>query len=182
MKKLLLLGALLLLQTAAVVRAEGLYTIPVKTIDGQETTLAPYKGKVMLICNVASHCGNTPQYTPLEANYEKYKDQGFVTLGFPCNQFLGQEPGSNDEIQKFCTEKYHTNFPLFSKIEVNGDNRNPLYKELAGPASPFPGDIKWNFTKFLVGRDGKILARFEPKTKPDDPAVIKAIEDALAAK
>lgn len=181
MKKLLLLGASLLLLTSAV-RAEGLYGIPVKTITGEETTLAPYRGKVMFICNVASHCGNTPQYTPLEANYEKYKDQGFITLGFPCNQFMGQEPGSNDEIQRFCTEKYHTNFPLFSKLDVNGPERHPLYKELAGTGSPFPGDIQWNFTKFLVGRDGKILARFEPKTKPDDPAVIKAIEAALAAK
>ncbi len=181
MKKFLLLGAFLLLQAAAV-QADGLYNIPVKTIDGQDATLAPYKGKVMLICNVASHCGTTPQYKPLEAEYEKYRDQGFIALAFPCNQFKGQEPGSNEEIQKFCTEMYHTKFPLFSKIDVNGPERSPLYEELAGPKSPYPGDIKWNFTKFLVGRDGKILARFEPKTTPDDPEVVKAIEDALAAK
>ena len=180
MKPFLLLGAVLLSTVAA--HAGDLYDVPVKTIDGKETTLAPYKGDVMFICNVASKCGTTPQYAPLEADYEKYKGQGFVALAFPCNQFKGQEPGSDAEIQKFCTEMYHTKFPLFDKIEVNGPGRNPLYEQLAGPSSPFPGDIKWNFTKFLVGRDGKILARFEPMTKPDDPKVIAAIESALAAK
>ena len=180
MKKLLLLGAALMSSAAA--HAGGLYDTPVKTIDGKETTLAPYKGDVMFICNVASKCGTTPQYAPLEADYEKYKDKGFVALAFPCNQFKGQEPGTDAEIQKFCTEMYHTKFPLFDKIDVNGPDRNPLYEQLAGPTSPFPGDIKWNFTKFLVGRDGKILARFEPMTKPDDPKVVAAIESALAAK
>ena len=181
MKKLLLLGAMLLLQTAAV-RAGSLYNIPVKDIDGKPTDLGAYKGKVMLVVNVASKCGNTPQYAPLEADYEKYKDQGFVVLGFPCNQFKEQEPGSDAQIKEFCTETYHTTFPLFDKIEVNGPGRNPLYDILAGSTSPDAGDIKWNFTKFLVGRDGKILARFEPKTKPDSPEVIQAIESALAAK
>ena len=181
MKKLLLLGVLVLLQAAAV-RAGSVYDVPVKDIDGKATSLEAYKGKVMLVVNVASKCGNTPQYTPLEADYEKYKDQGFIVLGFPCNQFKSQEPGSNAEIKTFCTDTYHTTFPLFDKIEVNGADRNPLYDLLAGPASPYPGDIKWNFTKFLVGRDGKILARFEPKTKPDSPEVIQAIETALAAK
>ena len=180
MKKYFLLGALLL--QAAAVYAGDLYSISVKTIDGKETTLAPYKGKVMFICNVASKCGTTPQYAPLEADFEKYKDQGFVALAFPCNQFMSQEPGTNVEIQKFCTDTYHTTFPLFDKIEVNGPGKSPLYKELTGTDSPFPGDIKWNFTKFLVGRDGKILARFEPMSKPDDPKVIQAIEGALAAK
>ena len=180
MKKLLLVGAVLL--QAVAVHAGSLYDIPVKTINGQETTLAPYKGKVMFICNVASKCGTTPQYAPLEADYEKYKDQGFIALAFPCNQFKGQEPGTDAEIEKFCTEMYHTKFPLFDKIDVNGPDRSPLYTELAGPSSPYAGDIKWNFTKFLVGRDGTILARFEPMTKPDDPAVVKAIESALAAK
>ena len=181
MKKLLLVGAVLLFQIAAV-RAGSLYDTPVKDIDGQQTNLEAYKGKVMLVVNVASKCGNTPQYAALEADYEKYKDQGFVTLGFPCNQFKQQEPGSNADIKQFCTETYHTTFPLFDKIDVNGATRNPLYDMLAGGSSPFPGDIKWNFTKFLVGRDGKILARFEPKTKPDSPEVIQAIESALAAK
>lgn len=181
MKKFLLLGALVLLQAVAA-HAGSIYDVPVKDIDGKDTSLEAYKGKVMLVVNVASKCGNTPQYTPLEADYEKYKDQGLVVLGFPCNQFKSQEPGSNAEIKTFCTDTYHTTFPLFDKIEVNGAGRNPLYDMLAGTASPYPGDIKWNFTKFLVGRDGKILARFEPKTKPDSPEVIKAIETALAAK
>lgn len=181
MKKLLLLGAVLLLQTAAV-RAGTIYDTPVKDIDGKETNLEAYKGKVMFIVNVASKCGTTPQYAPLEADYEKYKDQGFIALGFPCNQFKAQEPGSDAEIKQFCTDNYHTTFPLFDKIEVNGPGRNPLYDILAGSGSPYAGDIKWNFTKFLVGRDGKILARFEPMTKPDSPQVIQAIESALAAK
>lgn len=181
MKKLLLLGAALVLQTAATF-AGSIYDVSVKTIDGQDTTLAPYKGKVLLVCNVASKCGNTPQYAPLQADYTKYKDKGFEVLAFPCNQFKSQEPGSSADIKKFCTENYHTTFPLFDKIEVNGAGRHPLYESLAGNGSPFPGDIKWNFTKFLVGRDGKILARFEPKTKPDEPEVIAAIEAALAAK
>ena len=181
MKKLLLLGALLVLQAAAV-RAGTIYDTPVKDIDGKETNLEAYKGKVMFIVNVASKCGTTPQYAPLEADYEKYKDQGFVALGFPCNQFKQQEPGSDAQIKQFCTDTYHTTFPLFDKIEVNGPDRNPLYNILAGPESPYAGDIKWNFTKFLVGRDGKILARFEPMTKPDSPEVVKAIESALAAK
>ena len=180
MKRLLLLGAVLLSTVAA--HAGDLYDVPVKTIDGKETTLAPYKGDVMMICNVASKCGTTPQYAPLEAAYEKYKGQGFIALAFPCNQFKAQEPGSDAEIKQFCTEMYHVSFPLFDKIEVNGPDRNALYQQLAGPESPFPGDIKWNFTKFLVGRDGKIVARFEPMTKPDDPKVIAAIEAALAAK
>ncbi len=181
MKLLPLVGALILLSAAGAVRADSLYDVPVKTIDGQETTLAPYKGSVMLIVNVASKCGNTPQYAGLESAYEKYKDKGFIVLGFPCNQFKSQEPGTDAQIKEFCTETYHVVFPLFDKIEVNGPNRNPLYNILAGPASPFPGDIQWNFTKFLVGRDGKILARFEPKTKVETPEVVAAIETALNA-
>ena len=136
----------------------------------------------MLIVNVASKCGNTPQYAALEKDYEKYKDQGLVVLGFPCNQFKSQEPGSNAEIKEFCHGTYGVTFPIFDKLEVNGDTRNPLYVQLAGPSSPFPGDIKWNFTKFLVARDGHIVARFEPKQKPDDAEVVKAIEAALAVK
>ncbi len=162
--------------------ADVLTDLPLKTIDGQDTSLAPYKGKVMLIVNVASKCGNTPQYKALEALYEKDKEQGLVVLGFPCNQFKGQEPGSTAEIKKFCTETYGVTFPMFDKLEVNGPGRHPLYNELAGPASPFPGDIKWNFTKFLIGRDGKIVARFEPKTTPDSAEVAQAIATALAAK
>jgi glutathione peroxidase len=165
-----------------VLHASSIHGIAVKDIDGKDTTLGAYKGKVLLIVNVASKCGLTPQYKALEAVHEKYKDKGFTVLGFPCNQFAGQEPGSNQEIKVFCSTKYNVTFPLFDKIDVNGDKRHPLYVELAGKESPFPGDIKWNFGKFLIGRDGKILKRFEPKTTPDDSEVIAAIEEALAAK
>ncbi len=162
--------------------AGSLYDIPVKDIDGKETSLKEYQGKVLLIVNVASKCGLTPQYKALEAIHEKYKERGFTVLGFPCNQFLGQEPGTNEEIKQFCSSKYNVSFPLFDKIDVNGANRHPLYVALAGENSPFPGNIKWNFGKFLVGRDGKIVKRFEPRTTPDSPEVIEAIQTALAAK
>lgn len=162
--------------------ADSLYSIPLKDIDGQAVTLKPYAGKVLLIVNVASHCGFTPQYAALEAVYQKYAAQGLVVCGFPCNQFGGQEPGTDAEIKQFCTAKYNVTFPLFDKLEVNGANRHPLYLALAGQDSPFPGDIKWNFTKFLIGRDGKILNRFDSKVKPDSAAVTQAIEAALAAK
>lgn len=162
--------------------AQALYKIPVKDIDHKDTSLGAYQGKVLLVVNVASKCGFTPQYTALQAAYEKYKDRGLVILGFPCNQFGGQEPGSNEEIKLFCTSKYNVTFPLFDKIDVNGTNRSPLYIALAGSGSPFPGDIKWNFTKFLIGRDGTILNRFDSKTTPDSPEVTTAIEAALATK
>ncbi|HTL72765.1 MAG TPA: glutathione peroxidase, partial [bacterium] len=149
---------------------------------GKAATLKPYQGQVMLIVNVASHCGFTPQYAGLEALYKKYGSQGLVVCGFPCNQFGGQEPGSAADIKEFCTAKYNVTFPMFDKLEVNGDNRHPLYTLLAGKDSPFPGNIKWNFTKFLVGRDGKIVARFDSKVKPDSEEMTKAIEAALAAK
>ncbi len=179
MKPLLLLGAMLLLQAANVSAAGTVYDTPVKDIDGKDASLAAYKGKVILVVNVASKCGNTPQYQALEAAYEKYKDKGFVVLGFPCNQFKSQEPGTNAEIKQFCTSTYGVTFPLFDKLDVNGPDRHPLYAQLAGPDSPFPGDIKWNFTKFLIDRNGKIVARFEPKTKPDSPEVVQAIETAV---
>lgn len=175
------LAALLLFSTMTV-QAQTLYDIALKDIDGQATTLDRYKGNVLLIVNVASECGFTPQYKGLEAVYLKYQKQGLAVLGFPCNQFGGQEPGSNAEIKSFCTGNYQVTFPLFDKIEVNGAKRHALYVALAGPGSPFPGDIKWNFGKFLVGRDGKIVRRFDSAAKPDSPEVTKAIEDALAAK
>ena len=137
---------------------------------------------MVLIVIVASRCGYTPQYKSLEAVYQKYKDQGFVVLGFPCNQFGGQEPGTNEEIKQFCTSKYDVTFPLFDKIEVNGANRHPLYVALAGDTSPFPGNIKWNFNKFLIGKDGKILKRFDSKVTPDSAEATEAITAALAAK
>ena len=162
--------------------ADSIYDVPLKDIDGKDTSLAPYKGQVILVVNVASKCGFTPQYTALEALYKKYGFQGFTICGFPCNQFKSQEPGTDAEIKEFCTGKYNVTFPMFDKLDVNGDNRHPLYNLLAGPTSPFPGDIRWNFTKFVIGRDGKIVARFDSKVKPDSDEVTKAIETALAAK
>src|SRR6185436_6020121 len=166
MKPIPFLIALLLMQALSVTAA-SIQDIPLKDIDGKDTSLKAYKGKVLLIVNVASKCGLTPQYKGLEAIHEKYKDKGFSVLGFPCNQFAGQEPGSNEEIKQFCSSKYNVTFPMFDKLDVNGANRHPLYVALAGKDSPFPGDIKWNFGKFLIGRDGKIIKRFDPKTAPD---------------
>ncbi|HWB60525.1 MAG TPA: glutathione peroxidase [Chthoniobacteraceae bacterium] len=159
----------------------SLYDIPLKDIASKETTLAPYKGQVLLIVNVASHCGFTPQYKNLEAVYEKYKGQGLVILGFPCNQFGQQEPGSDLEIQQFCTSKFGVTFPMFDKIDVNGANRSPLYTALAS-APGFPGKITWNFNKFLIGRDGTIIHWYDSKVTPDSPELTQAIEAALAAK
>src|SRR2546422_11111350 len=181
MNSLSSLTTVLLMHTLAA-RGASLHEIAVKDIDGKDTSLNAYKGKVLLVVNVASKCGLTPQYKTLEAIHEKYKDKGFTVLGFPCNQFAGQEPGTNEEIKQFCSTKYNVTFPLFDKIEVNGANRHALYIALAGKDSPFPGDIKWNFGKFLIGRDGKIIKRFEPRTTPDSPEVTAAIEAALAAK
>lgn len=177
----LFLAALALMQISPA-RAESIYDIKLKDIDGKETTLSAFKGKVLLIVNVASKCGFTRQYGALQSTYEKYKDQGFVVLGFPCNQFGGQEPGTNEEIKQFCSSKFNVTFPLFDKIDVNGKNRAPLYTLLAGEGSPFPGNIKWNFNKFLVSKDGKILQRFESKVTPDSAELTRAIESALASK
>ena len=182
MKILILLAVGLIFQVITAGAAGSIYDIPLKDIDGKNTSLKPYQGKVMLIVNVASKCGFTPQYTALEALHQKYAAQGLVVCGFPCNQFGGQEPGTDAEIKEFCTSKYSVTFPMFDKLEVNGANRHPLYVALAGKDSPFPGNIKWNFTKFLIGRDGKILNRFDSKVKPDSAEVTKAIEAALAAK
>jgi len=182
MKALLLLAAVSSLQMVSLYAADSIYDIPLKDIDGKDTSLKPCQGKVLLIVNVASKCGYTPQYAALEALYQKDQSRGLVVLGFPCNQFRAQEPGSDAEIKQFCASKYNVTFPLFDKIEVNGPNRHPLYEMLAGKGSPVPGDIGWNFTKFLISRDGKILKRFESKVKPDSPEVTAAIEEALAAK
>ncbi|MBI5095927.1 MAG: glutathione peroxidase [Candidatus Hydrogenedentes bacterium] len=157
-------------------------TYKMKDITGKEVDLSKYKGKVLLVVNVASKCGLTPQYEKLEALHEKYAPKGLAILGFPANNFGAQEPGTNDEIKTFCTTKYNVKFDMFSKISVKGDDIDPLYKDLtsAEKDGPFAGEIKWNFTKFLVGRDGKVVKRIEPKTTPDDPEVIKAIEAELA--
>jgi len=151
------------------------------SIDGQPAPLGQYKGKVLLLVNVASKCGFTPQYKELEAVYEKYKDQGLVVIGFPANNFMGQEPGTNEEIKTFCSRTYNVTFPMYSKISVKGDDKAPLYQFLTDKAAnpSTGGEIKWNFTKFLVSRDGNVVTRFEPAVKPDAPDVVAAIEKAL---
>lgn len=156
----------------------------VRDIDGKEVKLKKYKGDVLLVVNVASKCGYTPQYEGLQATYEKYKDKGFSVLGFPANNFGSQEPGTEAEIKEFCTSKYKVTFPMFAKISVKGEDQDPLYKFLtAKETNPdFAGDIKWNFSKFLVDRKGKVVARFEPKVKPDSEELSAAIEKYLAAK
>lgn len=174
--------AVAMLFTAMICRAESFYEIAVKDIDGHPGTLAPYRGRVLLIVNVASACGYTPQYQGLQALFQKYEKRGLTVLGFPCNQFGAQESGTNAEIKEFCSAKFHVTFPMFDKLSVNGPQRHPLYAALAGKGSPFPGEITWNFNKFLVGRDGKILHRFDSDAEPESPEVVKAIETALAAK
>lgn len=153
----------------------------VEDISGNEVALSAYRGKVLLIVNTASKCGFTPQYAQLEELYKKYQEQGLVVLGFPSNDFLGQEPGTNEEIQEFCKVRYGVSFPLFAKIAVRGRDQAPLYGDLTSRKKngPFAGGIKWNFTKFLVGRDGRVVARFGPNVKPDAPEAVAAIESAL---
>lgn len=160
----------------------SLTDIPLKDIDGKATNLGAYQGKVLLIVNVASKCGNTPQYAGLEALYKKFQDQGLVILGFPCNDFGAQEPGTNDQIKQFCSTKYQVSFPMFDKLHVKGAEQHPLYKALTGKGGAFPGDVKWNFGKFLIGRDGTPVKRFEPSVKPENPQLVSAVESALAKK
>lgn len=161
----------------------GVLAFPAKDIDGNDADLSQYRGKVVLLVNVASKCGYTKQYAGLEELYEKYKDRGLVVIGFPANNFGGQEPGSNDEIKTFCTSKFNVTFPMMAKISVKGDDINPLYKYLTEQptAGDFGGEIGWNFTKFLVDRSGNVYARFGSKTTPEDPAVTAAVEKGLAA-
>lgn len=181
MKKLLL-TAVLAVTTAFAADAPSLYDIPVKDIEGKETSLKPHAGKVLLIVNVASQCGSTPQYQALQDLYKKYGDKGLVVLGFPCNDFGAQEPGSNAEIKEFCSTNYKVTFPMYDKVHVKGPEQHPLFTALTGPQAAFPGNVKWNFGKFLIGRDGKAIQRIEPDTEPDDPAVVAAIEKALGEK
>ncbi|MDS0138256.1 MULTISPECIES: glutathione peroxidase [unclassified Amycolatopsis] len=161
----------------------GIHDIPLKTLDGRDSSLGEFAGKALLVVNVASKCGLTPQYSGLERLQERFGEQGFSVVGFPCNQFAGQEPGSADEIQTFCSTTYGVTFPLFEKIDVNGEGRHPLYAELTetADAEGTAGDVQWNFEKFLVGADGEVLARFRPRTEPEDETVVKAIEAALPA-
>jgi glutathione peroxidase len=172
-------GVLLIMATS-LVAGSGVYSFTLNSIDGKAAPLADYKGKVVLLVNVASKCGYTPQYSALEATYEKYKDQGFVILGFPANNFGAQEPGTNEEIKTFCTRKFNVTFPMYSKISVKGDDQAPLYAYLTKETGPgIAGEIKWNFTKFLVDRDGKVVQRFEPAVTPDSQEVTAAIEKQL---
>jgi glutathione peroxidase len=180
--KAIIAGCSLLVLSAAVAEPKPLSEIPLKDIDGKPTSLKAYEGKVLVLVNVASKCGLTPQYEGLEALYRKYKDKGLVVLGFPCNDFAGQEPGSNAEIKQFCAGTYNVTFPMFDKLHVKGPDQHALYAALTGKDGAFPGDVAWNFGKFVVGKDGKPLARFEPKVKPDAPELVAAIEKALAAK
>jgi glutathione peroxidase len=157
------------------------HDIELQTLAGEPATLGDYADSAILAVNVASECGLTPQYTGLQKLHERFAERGFTVAGFPCNQFGAQEPGTADEIRGFCTVNYGVTFPLFAKIEVNGPGRHPLYAELtqAADAAGEAGDVQWNFEKFLIGRDGKILARFRPLTEPDAPEVVAAIEAAL---
>ena len=174
--------AALLLGACSLGAETKLQEIPLKDINGKATSLKEYNGKVLLVVNVASKCGLTPQYKALEAVHQKYKEKGFSVLGFPCNDFGSQEPGTTEEIKEFCSTKYNVTFPMFEKVHVKGPEQHALYAALSGQDSPFPGDVKWNFGKFLIGRDGRIIQRFEPKVTPDSPEVTQAIEAALAAK
>ncbi len=159
------------------------HDLPVNTLSGQPASLGDLSGKTLLVVNVASKCGLTPQYEGLERLHERYRDRGFSVVGFPCNQFGGQEPGSADEIQQFCSVNYGVSFPLFEKIDVNGPDRHPLYAELTEvpDAAGEAGDIQWNFEKFLIAPDGKVTGRFRPQTAPEDPALVAAIEASLPA-
>ena len=159
----------------------SLYDIALTTLEGEPTTLRDHAGKALLIVNVASKCGLTPQYTALEAMHERYAERGFEVLGFPCNQFGGQEPGTAEEIQTFCSMSYGVTFPMFEKLEVNGPGRHPLYAELtqAPDTDGYTGDIRWNFEKFLLSPDGEIAARFAPMVTPDDDKVVAAVEANL---
>lgn len=160
----------------------SIYEFSSKDIDGNQRSLADFRGKALLVVNVASRCGLTPQYEDLQALYAELRDSGFEVLGFPCNQFGAQEPGSEADIKEFCATKYNTEFPMFAKIDVNGDTRHPLYEWLtAQPTAPDgPGDIKWNFAKFVVDRSGSVVARFAPTARPSEPALREAISKALS--
>jgi glutathione peroxidase len=160
---------------------DPMWSASIKTLRGKPMSMADLKGKALLLVNVASQCGNTPQYTALEALQKKYEAKGFTVVGFPCNQFGGQEPGSAEEIEKFCSVNYGITFPITEKIEVNGEHRHPIYGALTAiaDATGRSGDIQWNFEKFVISADGTKVTRFSPKTKPDDPSVIAAVEQAL---
>ena len=178
--RVLFVGGIIFMVALSMFAASSIYDFTLPSIDGIPMALSSFKGKVILMVNVASKCGYTPQYTALEALYEKYKDKGFVILGFPANNFGGQEPGTNEEIKTFCSTKYDVKFPLYAKVSVKGDDTTPLYQYLTKEANPsVAGDIKWNFTKFLVDCNGNVVQRFEPAVTPDSKDVTGAIEKLL---
>lgn len=162
-------------------KATSFYDFTMDDIDGKPVNLGQYKGKALLVVNTASFCGNTPQYTDLESMYEQYHAKGFEILAFPANNFGQQEPGTNAEIKGFCLTKYSVSFPLFSKISVKGEDKHPLYQYLT-EKSPFPGEVEWNFQKYLVDRNGNVVARFPHRMKPSSPEIVKEVERVLAAK
>ncbi|MBD3672881.1 MAG: glutathione peroxidase [Planctomycetaceae bacterium] len=176
-----LLGLAMTTHSQAAEKTPPVLDFKMKTLDGKEVDLSKYQGKVLLIVNTASKCGATPQYEQLQGLFETYGPKGLEVVGFPCNQFGSQEPGTASEIREFCTSNYSVTFDMFSKIDVNGADAAPLYKYLTSKETnpESPGPVKWNFEKFLIGKDGKILARFRTGVKPDDPKVISAIESAL---
>ncbi|MPY54632.1 glutathione peroxidase [Streptomyces acidicola] len=160
---------------------DSVLDIEIGALQGGAADLGQYRGKAVLVVNVASKCGLTPQYAGLERLHERYADQGFTVLGVPCNQFLGQEPGSSEEIAEFCSATYGVTFPMTEKVEVNGEGRHPLYAGLVDQADAegHTGDIRWNFEKFLIGRDGSVVARFSPQTEPESAEVVAAVESAI---
>ena len=162
----------------------SLSEIPLKTLDGKDASLGDLQGKAVLVVNVASKCGLTPQYEGLEKLHALYADRGFSVVGFPCNQFKGQEPGTAEEIQEFCSMTYGVTFPLYEKVDVNGENRHPIYEELtkAADAEGATGDVRWNFEKFLVSPEGEVVARFSPLVQPEDENLVRTIEEQLPVK
>ena len=166
-----------MVMAATMFAASSVHEFQLTTIDGKPAPLSAYKGKVMLLVNVASKCGYTPQYAGLQSLYDKYKGRGLVVVGVPANNFGGQEPGTNEEIATFCSRNYNVSFPMMSKVSVKGEDKTPLYGYLTESTG---GDVKWNFTKFLVGKDGKVISRFESKVAPDSTELVSAVEKALA--
>lgn len=177
-----MIAALIFSCTIMAQNQPSIQDVALKDIDGKPTSLKQYDGEVVLLVNVASKCGLTPQYKGLEALQKKYKAQGFTVVGVPCNDFGAQEPGTNEEIQEFCSATYDVTFPLMDKIHVKGPEQHPLYAKLTGKEAAFPGEIEWNFGKFLINREGKVVKRFSPRTEPEAAEVVEAIEQEIAAK
>jgi glutathione peroxidase len=175
-----LLAISMLVSGITAVSAADILTIPLKDISGKESSLGAFKGKTLLVVNVASKCGYTRQYKGLEALYQTFKDKGLVVVGIPCNDFGGQEPGTEEEIVQFCSSKYNVTFPLMGKVAIKGETPHPLFAMLTGSEAGHPGPVKWNFNKFLIGKDGRLLQRFESKVEPESEELKSAIEKALA--